>query len=163
MRGWVLAGLLLPGIAAADGVYRCRWQPGASAVEYAASDEADVRALIQGAQLVDADGRAPSFAGLSSKRPEGRTAPLYCRNEETAPADGLLELTFSRRVSFGASYTLARCQLRYRCAGASDGSERIAPERRLCRGSACSPQPEPPSESAAPEPPSESAAPEARE
>jgi hypothetical protein len=161
VRGWLFAGLLVPGLASAEGVYGCRWVPGGSAVEYAASEEADVRALLQGAPLVDAEGRAPSFAALSSKRPLGHTASLYCRNEEAEPAEGLLEITFSRRVGFGASYTLASCQLFYRCPAASHVGARVAPLRRLttlpCPPPAADPEPNAPPE------PSEPLAPEERE
>jgi hypothetical protein len=121
IRAWACALCWLPVAAQADGVVACRWQPGTTAILYAASEgkealATDVRALLQGAPLADADGAPPRFEALTPARSERLTAPLLCAPGESEPADGMIELTFSRKVRLGIEYTLAKCQLFYRCA-----------------------------------------------
>jgi hypothetical protein len=128
-----LALTLAPAVAHAEGSFWCRWQPGASAVQYAAFDAksaqgTDVRVVMRGALLVDAEGRLPAFPALSTKQPVQSTAALLCQGDALEATDGLVELTFSRRVSLGIEYTLGRCQLRYRCAPAGAGDARGAPQ-----------------------------------
>jgi hypothetical protein len=89
----------------------------------------DVRALMQGVPLATAGGDAPSFPSLSAARPAHETEPLVCANLEPEPIDGVLELTFTRRVRLGIDYTLGRCRLFYRCPPAS--ADPTAPERLL--------------------------------
>jgi hypothetical protein len=115
---------LAPGSASAEGVLGCRWQPGATAIAYSAelgdgSVATDVRALIQGARLADASGAPPVFASLTPAQPTRRTDALFCTEGEAEPADGMIELTFSRRVRLGIEYTLGKCQLFYRCPAAA--------------------------------------------
>jgi hypothetical protein len=128
-------GLLLARAAAADGVLSCRWAPGAAAVAYSATGEdgaaTAVRALMQGVSLATAGGDAPSFPSLSAARPAHETAPLVCANLESEPVDGMLELTFTRRVRLGIDYTLGRCRLFYRCPPTSENGTPAAPERLL--------------------------------
>jgi hypothetical protein len=124
--------ILAPSLASAEGSYWCRWQPGASAVQYAGFDAksaqgADVRVVMQGALLVDAEGRLPALPALSAKQLVQATPALFCQGDTTEPTDGLLELTFSRRVSLGIEYTLGRCQLRYRCEPNAAGAVPSAP------------------------------------
>jgi hypothetical protein len=124
--------LSLPLAALAEGALSCRWQPGSTAVAYAASDGAeatDVRALFQGAPLVGASGGAPGFASLTRDRAARVSEPLLCASEEGEPADGMLELTFSRKVRLGIEYTLGRCQLFYRCPSGATGL--VAPQLYL--------------------------------
>jgi len=126
--------LLLARAAAADAVLSCRWAPGAAAVVYAFTGDrgapaTDVRALMQGVPLVTAGGDPPSFPSLSAARPAHETEPLVCANLEPEPVDGVLELTFTRRVRLGIDYTLGRCRLFYRCPAAS--ADPAAPERLL--------------------------------
>jgi hypothetical protein len=123
---------LLSASARAEGSFLCRWQPGASAIHYAAftAKEAagtDVRVMMQGAALVAEDGSLPSFPPLTARQPAQTTAPLFCQGAELAPTDGALELTFSRRVSFGIEYTLGKCVLRYRCAPRAEAQELLPP------------------------------------
>ena len=123
----------------AEGSFWCRWQPGVSAVQYAAFDAksaqgTDVRVVMQGALLVDAEGRLPAIPALSAKQPVQASVPLVCQGDEPDATDGLLELTFSRRVSLGIEYTLGRCQLRYRCAPAAPGESRNAPQPLVAEG-----------------------------
>ena len=133
MHRWFwLALALAPGLAHAEGSFWCRWQPGAGAVQYAAFDAksaqgTDVRVVMQGALLVDAEGRLPAFPPLSAKQPVQSTTPLLCQGSVLEATDGLVELTFSRRVSLGIEYTLGRCQLRYRCVPAAAGEASAAP------------------------------------
>jgi len=128
-------GLLLARAAAADGLLSCRWAPDAAAVAYSSTDAGgaatDVRALMQGVLLATAGGDAPRFPSLSAARPAHETEPLVCANRERAPTDGVLELTFTRRVRLGIDYTLGRCRLFYRCPPASENGTPAAPERLL--------------------------------
>jgi hypothetical protein len=129
-------GLLLARAAAADAVLSCRWVPGAAAVAYSSTDDGgslatDVRALMQGIPLVTPEGETPRFPSLSAARPAHETEPLVCANREREPVDGVLELTFTRRVRLGIDYTLGRCRLFYRCPPASVDGTPVAPERLL--------------------------------
>lgn len=124
--------LLTPLAARSEGGFSCRWLPGTTQVAYSAfpAKEAagtDVRAMLQGALLVEASGAFPRFAALTPSDPEAQTAPLICGEAQSAPADGMLELTFTRRVRLGIDYTLGRCQLFYRCP-ARAGEAPAAPE-----------------------------------
>jgi hypothetical protein len=135
--GGALAGcvLLLARAAAADGVLSCRWAPGAAAVAYSFTDgnsaPTDVRALMQGALLATTGGAAPGFPSLSAAHPAHETEPLVCANRERDPVDGVLELTFTRRVRLGIDYTLGRCRLFYRCPPVSEDGTLAPPERLL--------------------------------
>lgn len=128
--------LLAARAASADAVLSCRWGDASSSVVYALVEEkatasTDVRALLQGAPLAAQDGVPPRFPSLSAAQPAHETPPLACTGGEPAAADGLLELTFTRRVRLGIEYTLGRCRLYYRCPpAAADGSTRL-PERVL--------------------------------
>ncbi len=135
IRAWVCALLWAPAAAQADGVIACRWQPGTTAIAYAATTgpeapATDVRALLQGAPLAEADGAPPRFEALTPARGQRVTAPLLCAPGEREPADGMIELTFSRKVRLGIEYTLAKCQLFYRCAGGEPGAA-LAPQLYL--------------------------------
>ena len=126
---------LAAGSASADGVLSCRWSDASTGLAYAIVEEkappTDVRALMQGALLASASGEPLRFPSLSSAQPEHETPPLVCTGNEPAPVDGLIKLTFTRRVRMGIEYTLGRCRLRYRCPpAAADGAPR-APERLL--------------------------------
>jgi hypothetical protein len=117
----------LPLAADAEG-WLCRWHPGTTRVDYATfepKDAADtsVRVLLQGALLVDPAGRFPSFAPVAKDAPARQSEPLACHDVGAETIDGMLELTFARRVRMGIEYTLGRCQLFYRClGGAAEGT-----------------------------------------
>ena len=136
-RPWlVLAVYLAPAALSAEGALSCRWQPGTAAIAYAASagKEAlatDVRGLMQGAALVVAAGGPLRFASLTPARGERLTEPLMCQSDEREPADGMIELTFSRKVRLGIEYTLGKCQLFYRCSGAANAGELVPPQLYL--------------------------------
>ncbi len=133
---WIaLTAWLVPAALAADGTLSCRWQPGTTAIAYAASEAketlaTDVRALMQGAPLVAAGGAPPAFASLTPARAMRLTEPLVCQGDDSEPADGMIELTFSRKVRLGIEYTLGKCQLFYRCPAAVPG-ELAAPQPYL--------------------------------
>ena len=120
----------------ADGTLSCRWGAGASSVAYEAVPESgapatDVRALMQGASLTTLGGDPLRLPSLSAAQPAHETPALVCASAERGPVDGVLELTFTRRVRFGVEYTLGRCRLYYRCTpGSPEGGPR-PPERLL--------------------------------
>ncbi len=131
-RWLVLAVALaaLPIAARSDGGFSCRWESGTTAVAYAAFDAqaalaTDVRLMMQGAVLVEPVGRFPRFAALTPSNSARRTEPLQCQADQ-AVSDGMLELTFSRRVRLGIEYTLGKCQLFYRCGPPGAGTEPAA-------------------------------------
>jgi hypothetical protein len=118
----------------ADGTLSCRWGAGASSLVYEAVPESgapatDVRALMQGAPLTTLGGDPLRLPSLSAARPAHETPALVCASREREPVDGVLELTFTRRVRFGVEYTLGRCRLYYRCPAAAEGAPR--PPSRL--------------------------------
>lgn len=126
------AALLRPALARAEGGFLCQWSPGTTQVRYAAfgaRDEiaTDVRAMLQAAVLVDAAGRFPEFPSLTPRQPERLTEPLLCEAQSVA-ADGVLQLTFTRRVRLGIEYTLGRCQLFYHCAATPAATAPVAPQ-----------------------------------
>jgi len=117
---------LVPAALSADGALTWRWQPGTTAISYSAIDgkealATDVRALLQGAPLVDASGEPLRFESLTSTHSARSTAPLVCQGDESEAADGMIELTFSRKVRLGIEYTLGKCQLFYRCGAGRPG------------------------------------------
>ena len=91
----------------------------------------DVRALMQGVLLAAANGEALLFPSLSAAQPEHATVPAVCVDPEREPVDGVLELTFTRRVRLGIDYTLGRCRLFFRCPAADAASSAQPPERLL--------------------------------
>jgi hypothetical protein len=136
VRWLAWAAWLVPAAMSADGALSCRWQPGTTAIAYGASDgkealATDVRALVQGAQLIDAGGATPKFDALTPARPARLTEPLVCHGDEREPADGMVELTFSRKVRLGIEYTLGKCQLFYRCPGSASADGPAPPQLYL--------------------------------
>ena len=138
MRRWaaLASGLWLASSAHADALLRCAWAPASTAVVYAASEEkgappTDVRAVLQGAPLAAAGGEGLRFPSLTAAQPERETPPLVCASAEREPVDGVLELTFTRRVRLGIEYTLGRCRLFYRCPAAAAEGPPLPPERVL--------------------------------
>lgn len=147
---WMSLVLLVAAIgaqpASADGGFLCRWQADAAQVHYATlgpqeSASTDVRAIMQGAVLVDAQGRFPRFVSLTQAQPEQRTEALRCEVQGFA-SDGLLQLSFTRRVRFGVEFTLGRCQVFYHCPAAGEATPvGLLPRREFLR--LASPEPRP--------------------